>query len=106
MGDALDRYVAERDVASPGFSELVEKELAAVRVFDDLVNAVIGRADDLGLTRAELAERVGMAPSNLSRLLNSSGGNPTFETVTKLAAAVGCDVALVDKRVAAMARDQ
>ena len=101
MVDALDRYVADRDASSPGFAELVEKELAAVRAFDDLVNAVIARSEELGLSRAELAERVGMAPSNLSRLLNSTEGNPTFETITKLAAAVGCDVALVERQPAA-----
>lgn len=100
MGDALDRYVAERDVVSPGFADLVAKELAAVRAFDDLVNAVVARSEELGLSRNQLAERIGMAPSNLSRLLNSTDGNPTFDTVAKLASAVGYDVALVERQPA------
>lgn len=91
---AVDRYVEERAARSPGFAEGVERELAVIRSFDHFVNAVRDRIAASDLTQAELAERAGIAPSNLSRLLNSTSGNPELDTLTRIADALDCDLAL------------
>lgn len=43
-----------------------------------------------GLTSGEVAKRMGITPESLSRSIN---GNPSLETLTKIAAAIGCDIA-------------
>lgn len=47
------------------------------------------------MNQSELAERAGMKPAHLSRLLNKSRvglSNPTFETVARLSAALGTEL--------------
>ncbi|MFI6294632.1 helix-turn-helix domain-containing protein [Nonomuraea sp. NPDC050790] len=58
----------------------------------DLLAANLRRLRRLrGLSSAELARRAGVGPATLS-LLERSQGNPTLETVTSLAAALGVPV--------------
>lgn len=102
MADALDRYIRERDARSPGFAEGVERELGVIRSFDNFVNAVRDRIAASDLTQAELAERAGIAPSNLSRLLNSTSGNPEFDTLIRIAEALDCDLVLQSRDRAAV----
>lgn len=44
--------------------------------------------DELGLSRTELAERIGATPAYISKLLNGRLGNFQLETMTKLARAI------------------
>src|SRR5215218_4293344 len=44
--------------------------------------------DELGLSRTELAERIGATPAYISKLLNGRTGNFQLETMTKLARAI------------------
>lgn len=98
---ALERYIKERDAESPGFAAMVEHELAVIRQFDHFVNAVRDRVKASGLTQAELAERTGIAPSNLSRLLNSTSGNPELDTLTRIADALDCDLVMLPREPSA-----
>ncbi len=94
---AVDRYIRERDARLPGFAEGVDRELAVIRSFDHFVNAARDRIAASDLTQAELAERAGIAPSNLSRLLNSTSGNPELDTLTRIAEALDCDLVMIPK---------
>lgn len=52
-----------------------------------LINKII---DDKGLTKAELARRLGWSPQALhSRLKNN---NPTYDTILQIAKALECEV--------------
>lgn len=42
-----------------------------------------------GLTQAELARRVGLAPNHIARLESGEKSNPRFETVARIAAELG-----------------
>lgn len=44
--------------------------------------------DELGLSRTELAERIGTTPAYISKILNGGAGNFQLETMTKLARAI------------------
>jgi DNA-binding XRE family transcriptional regulator len=48
-----------------------------------------------GLTLAEVAEKTGLAVETLSRLETGALVNPTWQTLTKYAVAVGCRVRLL-----------
>ncbi len=43
-----------------------------------------------GLTSKEVAERMGIAPNNLSMTIKK--GNPTYSTLCEIAKAVGCSI--------------
>lgn len=43
-----------------------------------------------GLTQTQLAERTGIAVAILSRLETSNRANPNLESITRLAAGIGC----------------
>jgi transcriptional regulator with XRE-family HTH domain len=45
--------------------------------------------DDLGISRADLAERLGVTPPYISKVLNGTAGNYQLETMTKWARAIG-----------------
>jgi transcriptional regulator with XRE-family HTH domain len=45
--------------------------------------------EDLGISRAELAERVGASPAYVSKVLNGTAGNFQLTTMAKWARAVG-----------------
>ncbi|MDP2663177.1 MAG: helix-turn-helix transcriptional regulator [Dehalococcoidia bacterium] len=47
-----------------------------------------------GLSKAELARRIGMTPSVVRRLFSSKSSNPTLGTVINMAGALGLEVEL------------
>jgi hypothetical protein len=55
--------------------------------------------ESLGLSLADIRERTGIEKGNLSRLENATNPNPTIDTLTRYADAVGKEIviALVDK---------
>ena len=64
---------------------------------DALVRALDSARDRAGLTKAELAKRVGMAPEVVRRLFTATEPNPTIATFMKLASAVDCSLGLVPR---------
>ena len=86
---ALDRLIEERDRREAGFADVVESELAEIRVFDDVVNVILERLSELGWTREELATRAELNAASLRRLLTSASPNPTFATMMSIAEALG-----------------
>lgn len=61
--------------------------MAAARMgFEDDFNRIF---DELGISRTELAERLGTTPAYVSKILNGKAGNFQLETMTKMARALG-----------------
>jgi hypothetical protein len=65
----------------------------------EAVGALKATREALGLTLADIKARTGMEEGNLSRLENAPNPNPTIETLTRYADAVGKElvISLVDK---------
>lgn len=62
----------------------------------EILEHVKKRAKSMDMNQADIARKVGLKPSNISRLLK--GTHPcTIDTLIKVADAVGAKVALVDK---------
>ena len=76
----------------PGFAENENADRAAIA----LKAAMIEARDKSGMTQAEIAERMGVEPSNLSRLLHGGGGvnGATFAAFLR-ACGFGFTIALV-----------
>ncbi len=80
----LDRFFVEMD---PGFAETIRQQVPLVRM-----GAVIRRHRlDLGLSQEELAEAVGSTQGKISRLERAQNGNPSFQTMERLADALGIE---------------
>ncbi|MHB8594267.1 MAG: helix-turn-helix domain-containing protein [Acidimicrobiales bacterium] len=73
----------------------------ARRRIDD-VDKVVRTIEDqrvfLGLSKAELARRVGVRPEAIRRLLSGHHTNPTLSTVVSLAAVLELDIVAVPSR--------
>lgn len=63
------------------------------------IGALKATREELGISLAELEQRTGIAKSNLSRLENATDANPTLETLTRYAEALGKEliITIADK---------
>lgn len=77
------------------FKNVIEKIPRDIRLFTryagELAIAVGELRERQGLTQRDLAERIDMKESQLSRILGGSG-NPTLQTIARLAAVLGEDL--------------
>ena len=60
----------------------------------EAVAALKATRESLGLTLADIRERTGIEKSNLSRLENAANPNPTIDTLTRYADAVGKEIVI------------
>lgn len=65
----------------------------ADEVVDRLTEAVVDRMLELGLSRAELADRLAVSPARVTSLLRGTN-NFTVRTLTEVARALDCDLAI------------
>ncbi|HEY7359035.1 MAG TPA: helix-turn-helix transcriptional regulator [Ktedonobacterales bacterium] len=82
--DDLDTYIAERTAKNPAFPQLME----AARRQRLLLRELAEKREELGLSQAEVAARMGTSQSALARLERGEG-NPTLATVERYASAMG-----------------
>ncbi len=77
--------------------ELVGEEmtLATFREIDKTLNRLKKAREQAGLSLTDLAQRTGMDKATLSRLENGRNGNPTLETLSRIARALGKEIVLV-----------
>ena len=97
-----ERYIAGR-LEEPG----VAYEVARRRIddIDRVVHTIEDRRTELGLSKAELARRIGVRPEAIRRLLSGNHANPTLSTVVSLASAqASCAGAPAFSRACAAAR--
>ena len=57
----------------------------------ELISQIIALRNEEGLTQEDLAERTGIARSNISRL-ESGNYNPSFEFMARVARGLGCEI--------------
>ena len=82
--DDLDIFIAERTAKNPAFPQLME----AARRQQLLLRKLAEKREELGLSQAEVAARMGTSQSALARLERGEG-NPTLATVERYASAMG-----------------
>lgn len=82
--DDLDVFIAERTAQNPTFPQLME----AARRRRLLLRELAKNREELGLSQAEVAARIGTSQSALARLERGEG-NPTLATVDRYASAMG-----------------
>ncbi|MGI8907870.1 MAG: helix-turn-helix domain-containing protein [Candidatus Sumerlaeaceae bacterium] len=88
--------------AEERFSAEIEKlkssgEYALFAAQDDFAQQIVSRMQQLGITKKQLAEKLGTSQAYVSKIL-MGGANFTIESQVKIASALGCK--LVSKLVA------
>src|SRR5689334_15291121 len=92
----------ERDVAAwmknPDFREEYQRARKHIAEVDELTNDLLRALDKArvkrGLSKAELARRIGARPEIIRRLFTADGQNPTLSTLTKIALELGVQLEL------------
>lgn len=93
MGKATgaERYFRERQ-QDLSYAAAYRDARRRIDDVDRIVRTIDERRVALGLTKAELARRVGTRPESLRRLLSARQANPTLATVVALAHELGLDI--------------
>jgi DNA-binding phage protein len=85
---------------NPQFARQFQTARDEIASVDKATNAFLSALDKVrirrGLTKAELARRIGAEPAVMRRLLSAEGQNPTLTTLLKIAAALGLQLELRD----------
>ncbi|MBI5068718.1 MAG: helix-turn-helix domain-containing protein [Deltaproteobacteria bacterium] len=100
---AFDRYF-DAQMKDPAFAREYRAARAEIDAIDKLVRALDAARVIAGLSKADLARKVGSQPEMVRRLLTATRGNPTMGTVLKVASALGYHLELVPNRAARAAR--
>lgn len=90
----FDKYFDAR-MKDPEFAEGYARERQAVDQVDTLIRQLEKARVDLGVSKAELARRIGKLPVVVRRLLTKKGANPTLIMAAKLGSAVGLKLGYV-----------
>ncbi len=93
----FDKFFDEQ-MLDPNIREKYEQSRREIDSVDQLIRALDEARVESGMTKAELARKISIEPAALRRLMSSDAPNPTFATVSKLAAAVGWSLQLVPKQ--------
>jgi len=94
---SFDKYLAQR-IRDPHFKEMFREASAQIRAVDDFVRAIDDARIRLGMTKTELARRIGAKPEAVRRLLTADRVNPTLTTLLVLARALGLRLDLTAAR--------
>ena len=84
----LQETIAKK-MEDPAFRE----EWEALELEFQIVRAIIEGREETGLTQAQLAQATGINQANISRLENGTG-NPSLQTLKRLAAGMGMKLKL------------
>lgn len=90
-----DRWLAEQ-LADKDLREEFEREKREIAAIDSIVNKLEELRAEAGISKAELARRIGKNPASIRRLLTAPA-NPELRTIVNLADALGYEVCVVKK---------
>jgi ribosome-binding protein aMBF1 (putative translation factor) len=93
----FDKYFDEQ-MRDPALRHAYEAARARIAMVDGLVRALDRARQEQGLSKAELARRIGAEPAAVRRLLTSPKPNPTMATFVSAAEALGLEIKVAEKR--------
>ncbi|MEY4981411.1 MAG: hypothetical protein RL174_749 [Actinomycetota bacterium] len=78
----------------PHFEDEFNRELAKIRMVDQIINQLDSIREAQGMSKAQLARKLSAEPANLRRLFSAESPNPTAGTVAEIALALGYKLTL------------
>ncbi len=90
--------IRERRLAEPELHERYERTRRSALLTHQLLQLIDAEREKAGLTKAELASRIGTNPSAVRRLLTSGTSNPTLRTTLSLLDVLGLELSVKPKQ--------
>lgn len=84
----------ERIVKTPELRQQYERTKHTITSTRQVLMEIDDERQRAGLSKAELARRIGMTPSVIRRLFSSKSSNPSLGTVINMAGALGMEIEL------------
>lgn len=88
---AFDRDF-ERDMRDPTFRNSYEQARGRIDAIDRVIRDLDAVRERQGVSKAELARRIGVSDSVIRRLFSADDRNPTMRTIIEVAEALGLEV--------------
>lgn len=82
----------ERDMDDPVFRASYERARSRIDAIDRVINDLDAVRERQGLSKADLARRIGVSDSVIRRLFSAGDTNPTMKTIIEVADALGLEV--------------
>ncbi len=89
--------IRSRRLAAPEARERYERTRRSMVLTRQVLQLIDAEREKVGLSKADLARRVGVNPSTIRRLLTSGDGNPTLRTVLDILDVLDLELALRPK---------
>lgn len=83
-----------KDLKDPAYLRMFIMESIRISTIDSIINQLDEVRSGLGLSKAELARKLGSESANVRRFFASGPVNPTLSTLAEIAAALGMRVSL------------
>jgi DNA-binding phage protein len=94
--EAEERFARLR--SQPEYEEAYHAATRRITMFDDVVSALDARRRELGLTKADVANRANMPPAAVRRLFSQQRKNPTLTTLVAIADALSLSVSVLPRK--------
>lgn len=96
-GEVFDSDLA-RDLENAEFARIYALKLAKINAIADILDAIEAAREEKHISKAEIGRRIDRKPSAVSRLLNGTEQNPTWDTLVDLAYAVDLELEVKVKK--------
>lgn len=83
-----------QELEDPEQLRLFLLESIRISTLDSLINQLDEARSKGGISKAEVARRLGSEPANIRRLFSRGNDNPTLSTLTEVAATLGMRISL------------
>lgn len=84
-------------MADPEFREAYIAARAGIDAIDRVINEMDSARERQGLSKAELARRIGVSDAVVRRLFSAEERNPTMKTIVAVATALGLEVRIAPR---------
>jgi transcriptional regulator with XRE-family HTH domain len=92
---AEERFARLR--SEPEYGEAYPTASRRVEMFDEVMRSLDARRQELGLTKADLADRANMPAAAVRRLFSQQQKNPTLTTLVAIADALNLQISTVPR---------
>lgn len=96
-GEVFEADLAQH-LTDPEFARIFALKLAKINGMADIISAIEKAREEKHISKAEIGRRIERKPSAISRLLNGTEQNPTWDTLVDLAYAVDLELEVKVKR--------
>ncbi len=83
--------------SEPEYGEAYSAATRRIAMFDNVVRSLDARRQELGLTKADVANRANMPPAAVRRLFSQQQKNPTLTTLVAIADALNLHISVLPR---------